>query len=239
MFLFCFLSGISRFSSDVQAMLGKAPGLFWRVCWVAISPAFLAVRCVKYYTHISRLKLLNYNINKTTLVLSLKTIKQLTFICEILWSLIRCRPGQKRKIKKAVGHLVRRSLDFNCVTSLIILDSSLSRWNCHSYSIQSSCHTPICTMCILDAIFDHVTHCANILQIPPVPQLFSVHHSELPAQGAAADPVWLQVPGLEHHGRIHHWLFILHVDPHLHGLQAGVDSWIPQAGQRMKIRCAV
>lgn len=36
--------GISRFSSDVQAMLGKAPGLFWRVCWVAISPAFLAVR---------------------------------------------------------------------------------------------------------------------------------------------------------------------------------------------------
>lgn len=38
-----FLSGISRFSSDIQAMLGKAPGLFWRVCWVAISPAFLAV----------------------------------------------------------------------------------------------------------------------------------------------------------------------------------------------------
>lgn len=25
-------------------MLGQAPGLFWRVCWVAISPAFLAVR---------------------------------------------------------------------------------------------------------------------------------------------------------------------------------------------------
>lgn len=37
------LSGIKRFSSDVQAMLGKAPGIFWKVCWVAISPAFLAV----------------------------------------------------------------------------------------------------------------------------------------------------------------------------------------------------
>uniref|UniRef100_A0A669AZU2 Transporter n=1 Tax=Oreochromis niloticus TaxID=8128 RepID=A0A669AZU2_ORENI len=36
--------GIHRFSNDVQAMLGKAPGLFWKVCWVAISPAFLAVR---------------------------------------------------------------------------------------------------------------------------------------------------------------------------------------------------
>ncbi|XP_029365793.1 solute carrier family 6 member 4b [Echeneis naucrates] len=34
--------GIKRFSNDVQAMLGKAPGLFWKVCWVAISPAFLA-----------------------------------------------------------------------------------------------------------------------------------------------------------------------------------------------------
>lgn len=42
--LILLLSGINRFSSDVQAMLGKAPGLFWRVCWVAISPAFLAVR---------------------------------------------------------------------------------------------------------------------------------------------------------------------------------------------------
>uniref|UniRef100_A0A8C7XD93 Solute carrier family 6 member 4b n=1 Tax=Oryzias sinensis TaxID=183150 RepID=A0A8C7XD93_9TELE len=35
--------GINRFSNDVQAMLGKAPGLFWRVCWVGISPAFLYI----------------------------------------------------------------------------------------------------------------------------------------------------------------------------------------------------
>lgn len=46
-----FLSGISRFSSDIQAMLGKAPGLFWRVCWVAISPAFLAVRYLRCLYH--------------------------------------------------------------------------------------------------------------------------------------------------------------------------------------------
>ncbi|TNN24528.1 Sodium-dependent serotonin transporter [Liparis tanakae] len=36
--------GIKQFSRDVEAMLGRAPGLFWKVCWVAISPAFLAVR---------------------------------------------------------------------------------------------------------------------------------------------------------------------------------------------------
>uniref|UniRef100_A0AAQ4QYM8 Transporter n=1 Tax=Gasterosteus aculeatus aculeatus TaxID=481459 RepID=A0AAQ4QYM8_GASAC len=34
--------GIKRFSNDIQSMLGKSPGLYWQVCWVAISPAFLA-----------------------------------------------------------------------------------------------------------------------------------------------------------------------------------------------------
>ncbi|KAF7687699.1 hypothetical protein HF521_014927 [Silurus meridionalis] len=34
--------GINRFSNDVKAMLGHMPGLFWRFCWVAISPTFLA-----------------------------------------------------------------------------------------------------------------------------------------------------------------------------------------------------
>lgn len=38
-----FLSGINRFSNDVKAMLGYTPGIFWRFCWVAISPTFLAV----------------------------------------------------------------------------------------------------------------------------------------------------------------------------------------------------
>nr|XP_047929958.1 sodium-dependent serotonin transporter-like isoform X2 [Anser cygnoides] len=34
--------GIQRFSHDVKAMLGFAPGPFWKVCWAAISPALLA-----------------------------------------------------------------------------------------------------------------------------------------------------------------------------------------------------
>uniref|UniRef100_A0A8C2T817 Transporter n=1 Tax=Coturnix japonica TaxID=93934 RepID=A0A8C2T817_COTJA len=34
--------GIQRFSHDVKAMLGFTPGLFWKVCWVAISPTLLA-----------------------------------------------------------------------------------------------------------------------------------------------------------------------------------------------------
>uniref|UniRef100_A0A672QDX3 Transporter n=1 Tax=Sinocyclocheilus grahami TaxID=75366 RepID=A0A672QDX3_SINGR len=34
-------AGTTRFCNDVQLMLGFAPGVFWRVCWVAICPCFL------------------------------------------------------------------------------------------------------------------------------------------------------------------------------------------------------
>ncbi|XP_055856388.1 sodium-dependent serotonin transporter [Episyrphus balteatus] len=33
--------GVDNFSSDVEQMLGKRPGLFWRICWAYISPIFL------------------------------------------------------------------------------------------------------------------------------------------------------------------------------------------------------
>ncbi|XP_063752903.1 solute carrier family 6 member 4b [Eleginops maclovinus] len=52
--------GIKRFSSDVQAMLGKAPGLFWKVCWVAISPAFLAYIIVSSVLKVPHLTLFDY-----------------------------------------------------------------------------------------------------------------------------------------------------------------------------------
>uniref|UniRef100_A0A669DY11 Transporter n=1 Tax=Oreochromis niloticus TaxID=8128 RepID=A0A669DY11_ORENI len=52
--------GIHRFSNDVQAMLGKAPGLFWKVCWVAISPAFLAYIIVSSLLKAPPLALFDY-----------------------------------------------------------------------------------------------------------------------------------------------------------------------------------
>ncbi|CAD7088920.1 unnamed protein product [Hermetia illucens] len=33
--------GVDNFSADVEQMLGKKPGLFWRICWTYISPIFL------------------------------------------------------------------------------------------------------------------------------------------------------------------------------------------------------
>lgn len=35
--------GVDRFSNDIQQMMGFKPGLYWRLCWKFVSPAFLLV----------------------------------------------------------------------------------------------------------------------------------------------------------------------------------------------------
>lgn len=35
--------GVDNFSTDVESMIGHKPGLFWRICWMYISPVFLLV----------------------------------------------------------------------------------------------------------------------------------------------------------------------------------------------------
>uniref|UniRef100_A0AAR2ILH4 Transporter n=1 Tax=Pygocentrus nattereri TaxID=42514 RepID=A0AAR2ILH4_PYGNA len=52
--------GINRFSNDIKAMLGYTPGLFWKVCWVAISPAFLAYIIISSLLNPSPLTLFDY-----------------------------------------------------------------------------------------------------------------------------------------------------------------------------------
>ncbi|KAG5281081.1 hypothetical protein AALO_G00067230 [Alosa alosa] len=52
--------GIQRFSNDIKSMLGYSPGLFWKVCWVAISPAFLAYIIVSSLLNPQPLTLFDY-----------------------------------------------------------------------------------------------------------------------------------------------------------------------------------
>lgn len=40
----CWLYGVERFSDDIRKMTGFRPGIFWRACWMFISPVFIFVR---------------------------------------------------------------------------------------------------------------------------------------------------------------------------------------------------
>ena len=40
------LLGLDRLCGDIKAMLGFAPGIFWRICWKYISPFFLLVKFI-------------------------------------------------------------------------------------------------------------------------------------------------------------------------------------------------
>ena len=50
--LFC-ATGVDRFSSDLEQMLGFKPGIFWRLCWKFISPFFLIVSLILAYSYVS------------------------------------------------------------------------------------------------------------------------------------------------------------------------------------------
>uniref|UniRef100_A0A671RMB3 Sodium-dependent neutral amino acid transporter B(0)AT3-like n=1 Tax=Sinocyclocheilus anshuiensis TaxID=1608454 RepID=A0A671RMB3_9TELE len=43
-----FFYGMNRFSDDIESMTGRRPNLFWRVCWMGISPIMLLVVLVAY-----------------------------------------------------------------------------------------------------------------------------------------------------------------------------------------------
>ncbi|KAK3591522.1 hypothetical protein CHS0354_031630 [Potamilus streckersoni] len=38
--------GVKNFSNDIEKMLGFQPGLYWKICWVAICPLFLLALCI-------------------------------------------------------------------------------------------------------------------------------------------------------------------------------------------------
>uniref|UniRef100_A0A8V5HHE8 Transporter n=1 Tax=Melopsittacus undulatus TaxID=13146 RepID=A0A8V5HHE8_MELUD len=53
--------GITQFCNDVKEMLGSAPGWYWRVCWVAISPIFLLFVTCSFLSNPPELRLFDYN----------------------------------------------------------------------------------------------------------------------------------------------------------------------------------
>uniref|UniRef100_A0A8C7UNS0 Transporter n=1 Tax=Oncorhynchus mykiss TaxID=8022 RepID=A0A8C7UNS0_ONCMY len=76
----CPFSGTSRFCADVNMMLGFSPGLFWRVCWVAICPIFLLFIIVSFLAFPPEVKLFDYVYPPWTTVLGY-CIGVSSFIC--------------------------------------------------------------------------------------------------------------------------------------------------------------
>ncbi|XP_044151419.1 sodium-dependent dopamine transporter [Bufo gargarizans] len=52
--------GVSRFSDDIKEMIGKRPGLYWRLCWKFVSPCFLLFMVVISIVSYSSPKYGNY-----------------------------------------------------------------------------------------------------------------------------------------------------------------------------------
>ena len=40
---FAYVYGVRRISDNIRQMTGKAPGLYWKACWLAFTPIILAV----------------------------------------------------------------------------------------------------------------------------------------------------------------------------------------------------
>lgn len=56
--------GVDRFSDDIEHMMGFKPGLYWRLCWKFVSPAFLLFVVIASIVNAGDLKYDDYTFPK-------------------------------------------------------------------------------------------------------------------------------------------------------------------------------
>ncbi|XP_014069496.1 sodium-dependent serotonin transporter [Salmo salar] len=96
--------GTSRFCADVHMMLGFSPGLFWRVCWVAICPIFLLFIIVSFLAFPPEVKLFDYVYPPWTTVLGY-CIGVSSFICVpayMVYHLLTAKGTFKQRLLKGI-----------------------------------------------------------------------------------------------------------------------------------------
>lgn len=96
--------GIGQFCSDVQMMLGFAPGLFWRICWVAICPCFLLFIIVSFLAFPPDVKLFDYQYPPWTTLLGY-CIGVSSFICVpgyMIYHLLVTKGTFKQRLLKSI-----------------------------------------------------------------------------------------------------------------------------------------
>ncbi|CAB1347675.1 unnamed protein product, partial [Coregonus sp. 'balchen'] len=96
--------GTSRFCADVHMMLGFSPGLFWRVCWVAICPIFLLFIIISFLAFPPEVKLFDYIYPPWTTVLGY-CIGVSSFICVpayMVYHLLTTKGTFKQRLLKGI-----------------------------------------------------------------------------------------------------------------------------------------
>ncbi|XP_076000662.1 solute carrier family 6 member 4a [Genypterus blacodes] len=103
--------GTNRFCNDVKSMLGFYPGLFWRVCWVAICPIFLMFIIISFLAFPPDIKLFDYQYEPWTTVLGY-CIGVSSFICVptyMVFYLIRAKGTFKQRLLKSITPVPSRN----------------------------------------------------------------------------------------------------------------------------------
>ncbi|KAF1393780.1 hypothetical protein PFLUV_G00019600 [Perca fluviatilis] len=96
--------GTNRFCNDIQLMLGFYPGLFWRVCWVAICPCFLLFIVISFLAFPPEVKLFKYHFPPWTTVLGY-CIGVSSFICVpayMVYHLLNAKGTFKQRLLKSI-----------------------------------------------------------------------------------------------------------------------------------------
>ncbi|XP_056139102.1 sodium-dependent serotonin transporter-like [Lampris incognitus] len=96
--------GTSRFCSDIQLMLGFYPGIFWRICWVAICPCFLLFIIISFLAFTPEVRLFNYHYPAWTTTLGY-CIGVSSFICVptyMVYYLLHAKGTFKQRLLKSI-----------------------------------------------------------------------------------------------------------------------------------------
>lgn len=96
--------GTKRFCNDIRLMLGFYPGIFWRVCWLAICPCFLLFIIISFLAFPPEVRLFSYHYPPWTTVLGY-CIGVSSFICVptyMIYCLIVAKGTFRQRLLKSI-----------------------------------------------------------------------------------------------------------------------------------------
>ncbi|XP_048044571.1 solute carrier family 6 member 4b isoform X1 [Megalobrama amblycephala] len=144
--------GINRFSNDIKSMLGYTPGLFWKVCWVAISPAFLAYIIISSLLNPQPLTLFDYKFPDWSITVGF-VIGASSFIWIPIYMVYKLvwTPGSLKQVRHACESLQLLHLVDSPLKNILI-DLRRSLLNCkNAYSCSHIVFNPISAPCCMSA----------------------------------------------------------------------------------------